>query len=92
MKSILVALALAGSLAVPGLAQAMDDMSCADFTAMDSQGQMDAIASMEGGMAADGMMAGDAMASDDMTMAVATACTEHPDMMVGEAMKGAAGH
>ena len=48
MRGFVVVLTLAGSLALPNLAQAMEDMSCADFTAMDAQGQMDTIASMEG--------------------------------------------
>ena len=38
--------------------------------------------------AGDAMMAADTMAPDAMTEAVTTACAEHPDMMLGEAMKG----
>ena len=104
MRNFVVALTLAGSLALPGLASAMDDMTCADFTAMDSKGQMETVGMMqhsEGGMAAgdnmaaggtmaagDNMAAGDGMmASHDETMTVTTACDDHPDMMLGDAMK-----
>lgn len=41
----------------------------------------------EGGMAEGGMMAGDAMAAEDAARRVAAACAEHPDMMLGEAMR-----
>ena len=95
MRGFVVALTLAGSLALPVLAQAMEDMSCADFSAMDAQGQMDTIASMEGDdmmAAGGGMAAGDSMADEEMTKGVAMACSEHPEMMLGEAMKGAMGH
>ena len=74
----------------------MDDMTCADFSAMDAHGRMEAVTAMEGDMAAGGgmmaageaMMAADDTAPDEKTEAVTTACAEHPDMMLGDAMKG----
>ena len=46
-----MALTLAGSLALPALAVAMDDMTCADFAAMDRDGRMEAVTAMDDGMA-----------------------------------------
>ena len=90
MTRIFLALALTGLAAVPALA--MDDMSCADFAAMDSDARMAAMAEMTpamGDAAAGGMMATtEAMSPEDTMMAAETACTEHPDMMLGEAMQG----
>jgi hypothetical protein len=55
----------------PALAMSGSDMSCADFTAMDSSGRMAAVHEMETGMmSGDKMTAGGnsgAMASDKMT-------------------------
>jgi hypothetical protein len=90
MTRIFLAMALAGFAAAPVLA--MDDMPCADFTAMDAAGQAETVAMMEEGMGAmapaGGMMAStEAMSPEDTAMAVASTCAEHPDMMVGEAMK-----
>lgn len=94
MRGFFVGLTLAGALAFPLMSQAMDDMTCADFTAMDAPGQMDAVSMMGDSMAAgdtmapaDAMAGGDMMAADEMTKAVSTTCADHPDMMVGEAMK-----
>ena len=92
MKGIFAAMALAASLAVPALAQGMDKMTCAAFTAMDGKGQMDALAGMEQGgmMASGGMAAGNGMAAgvaaDETAKAVATTCADHPEMMVDDAM------
>jgi len=91
MTRIFLTIALAGFAAAPVFA--MDDMACADYTAMDAAGQAKTVSMMEEGMASmeasGGMMAStDAMSPEDTAMAVATACTEHPDMMVGETMKG----
>lgn len=88
---LVMAVAAGGFAAAPVLA--MDDMSCADFTAMDAAGQAEAVATMEVGMGAmapaGGMMAStEAMSPEDTAMEVATACAEAPDMMVGDAMKG----
>lgn len=83
MKRILLALALAGSASLPAFAQSAmmsgDTMTCADYTAMDSAGQMKAMEAMDSGMSAD-----DQMKSGEMLV---TACKDHPDMMVGDAMK-----
>ncbi len=89
MIRTIFAIALTGSAAAPAFA--MDDMSCADFSAMDAAGQMHAMSEMdEGMMGSGGMMAStdatDAMSPEDTTKAVASTCADHPDMMVGEAM------
>lgn len=55
MTRFLLAIAVAGFAAAPVFA--MDDMSCADFTAMDRDAQMQALSGMEGGMASEGGMA-----------------------------------
>lgn len=90
MTRIFLAMAMAGFAAAPVLA--MDDMACADYTAMDAAGQAETVAMMEEGMAmepAGGMMAStEATSPEDTAMAAAAACAEHPDMMLGEAMKG----
>ena len=83
MKRILLALAIAGSAALPAFAQSTmmsgDTMSCADYTAMDSDGQMKAMETLDAGMSADDQMKSGAMLAD--------ACKDHPDLMVGDAMK-----
>jgi len=83
MKRIFLALAIAGSATLPAFAQgammAPDTMTCADFTAMDHDGMMGAMQSMDGGMSADDQTKAGAMLNDT--------CKEHPDMMVGDAMK-----
>ena len=99
MKTLLAATILIGSLSVPAFAQMADDMSCADFMAMDSSGQMQAMEAMGGAMAGGAMMSseGDAMTSDamagehmEMTAdAVADACADHGDMMVQDAIEQA---
>jgi hypothetical protein len=79
-KMILLAGVLSGAMAYPALAQmSSDDMSCADFMAMDADAQMAAIHAMTsdnmmgedagaGGMMAEGdnMAAGDNMSGDQM--------------------------
>jgi hypothetical protein len=108
MKKLLATTMLAGGLmASPAFAQmSSEDMSCADFVAMDSSGQMEAMKSMAGGMASDAMkssdMASDAMKSGDMKSGdmasgdmdvtaddVVSACADHPDMMVHDAVEQA---
>jgi len=83
MTRILLALALAGSASLPAFAQSTmmsgDTMSCSDYTAMDSAGQMKAMETMDAGMSAD-----DQMKSGEM---LASTCKDHPDMMVDDAMK-----
>ena len=89
MKGILAAIAVAGAFATAGLAQdamSADTMTCADFSAMDSAGQMEAIGSMETGDAG----AEDTQSEDMATKALA-ACEAHPDMTVGEAMESMGG-
>lgn len=105
MKTLLATTILVASLSVPAFAQMADDMSCTDFMAMDSSGQMQAMESMAGAMAGDAMMsseggdamksdamAGDAMAGDHMGVTadtVADACADHGDMMVQDAIEQA---
>ena len=89
MIRTILAIAVVGFAAAPALAMA--DMSCADYTAMDAAGQAKAMTDMQEGMAAGGMMAApdpaaSEMSPEDMAMAALTACAEHPDMMIGEAM------
>ena len=99
MRGLAAALTVAGSLVLPALAVAMDDMSCADFGAMDPEGRMAAVTAMDDAMAAgggmvaagDAMMAADTMTPDARTEAITTACAEHPDMMLGETMQGITG-
>lgn len=66
MKLLVTAAAIAGTIAFPAFAQdaAMDTstMTCADFTAMDAEGQMMAMEAMQTSMT-------DGMASDDATAA-----------------------
>jgi hypothetical protein len=68
MKTLLATVVMSGLLIGPALAGS--DMSCADFTAMDSSGRMAAVHEVETGMmSGDKMTAGDnsgAMASDKM--------------------------
>jgi hypothetical protein len=98
MKMLLLASTIvSGMLIAPAFAQMASDMSCADFTAMDSSGQMAAVESMASGMASDkmapaGNMTSDAMGSDKMgvtTENVAQACAGQSDMMVHDAMEKA---
>ena len=95
---ILLAIAMSAVMAAPVFA--MDDMSCADFMAMDNDAQTHALMEMQEGMSdgdsmssdTSGSMASDSMASDSMAAddpsAVVQACTDHPDMMVGDAIGG----
>jgi hypothetical protein len=106
MKRLLATTMLAGLMASPAFAQMSSDMSCADFVAMDSSGQMEAMESMVGGMASEAMkssdMASDAMKSGDLKSGemasgevevtaddVISACADHPDMMVHDAVEQA---
>jgi hypothetical protein len=92
MIRLVFALALAG-LTGPAFAMTADDMSCADYTAMESADQMAAMAPAEGAMdeggTAGAMMSADedAMSPEHMAMEAAEACDAHPDMTVGDAMK-----
>jgi hypothetical protein len=94
MKTLFATTILLGSLAFPAFAQMADDMSCADFMAMDSSGQMEAMKSMGGMIEGDAMMSegddaakSEDMASDQMEVTaktVAQSCEGHDDMMVTE--------
>jgi hypothetical protein len=90
MNRFLMTIVLAGMAAAPALA--MEDMTCADFTAMDAAKQAETVAMMSDpdGMAS-GMMAasGDAMMAGDPTADLAAACAAHPDMMLDDAMNDA---
>jgi len=67
VKHIILAAAILGAVAAPAFAAAEADMTCAQFTAMDSSGQMAAIhAAMEAGAMASDHMDTDKMASDKM--------------------------
>ena len=113
MTRTLTAILVAGFAAVPAFA--MEDMTCAEFTAMSLDEQTETVSMMgegmapeggmmaegttaeggmmaeeeadEGGMAEGGMMAADAMAAEDTARRVASACADHPEMMLGEAMQ-----
>jgi hypothetical protein len=112
MTRILTPILFACFAAAPAVA--MEDMTCADFTAMSLDEQTETVSMMtegmvseggmmaegmaeggmmaeeatgEGGMAGGGMMAGEAMAAEDAARRVASACEEHPEMMLGEAMQ-----
>jgi len=80
-KKILLACVLSGTMAYPALAQmSSDDMSCADFMAMDASAQMDAIHGVSSG----GMMAGDDnMAGEDNMMADGDNMAGEDNMMAG---------
>lgn len=78
MKQILAVIIIAGSFASAGSAQ--DAMTCADFSAMDSAGQMAAVEGM-GNMGAE-----DTESEERMTKALA-ACEAHPEMTLSEAME-----
>ena len=66
MNKLLATTLLASFLAVPAFADSSaQNMTCDDYMAMDSAGQMGAVASMSDNMAADNMSA-DSMTSDDM--------------------------
>ena len=105
MRTLLAMAMLSGVLIAPAFAQmSAEDMTCTDFTAMDSSAQMAAVDSMEGAMGAmaSDKMSSDAMSSGDMAAGdmaaeeapltaekVAAACTDHPDMMVHDAVEQA---
>lgn len=97
MTRILLMLAMAGAVAAPVFAMdamSADKMSCADYIAMDSAGQMKSVDMMKMGgsgsadsMSSGSMSASSKMSTDDMMMTAETDCAAHPDMMVGDAMK-----
>ena len=105
MKTLLATTIFFSLLAFPAFAQmSMDDMSCADFVAMDSSAQMEAMGSMGSGMesgeSSDTMasdseseeMKSEDMASGEMEVtaeSVAEACADQPDMMVNDAIEKA---
>jgi hypothetical protein len=70
MRTLLAMTILSGVLFSPAFAQmSAEDLSCADFTAMDPSAQMAAVSSMESGMesgGASGAMSSDSMESDAM--------------------------
>ncbi|MGB8622225.1 MAG: HdeA/HdeB family chaperone [Paracoccaceae bacterium] len=105
MKQLMIGLAIAGmaggfGIAAQAASHGMDysQMTCAEFTAMDAEAQMNAVKGMQ--MASDDMssdnmasdnMESDSMASDDMAMqdsaaAIVAACEGNPDMMAMDAM------
>jgi hypothetical protein len=101
VRTLLLMTILSGVLISPAFAQmSADHMSCADFTAMNSNGQMAAVDKMGGAMKSgdSGAMSSDAMSSDKASgkmasdrapvtaQSVAAACADHPDMTVHEAM------
>lgn len=104
MKRILLTSILAAGFAAPALAQMSGPMSCEEFSAMDADGQMEAVESMHGAQAEDDM-GGDAMTeggsdsstesqsagSEDQMAAAQEACDAHPDMTVSEAMEAEKG-
>jgi hypothetical protein len=103
VRTLLLMTILSGVLISPAFAQmSADDMSCGDFTAMDSSGQMAAVDKMGGAMKSgdSDAMSSDAMSSGDKASgemasemapvtaeSVAAACADHPDMTVHDAMK-----
>ena len=112
MTRTFTAILVAGFAVAPAFA--MEDMTCADFTAMSLEEQTETVSMMDEGMAPEGgmmaedatdeggmmaeeeagegemaeggMMAADSMAAEDTARRVASACAEHPEMMLGEAM------
>tara|TARA_R110002096_G_scaffold16012_7_gene54780 strand:+ start:143 stop:448 length:306 start_codon:yes stop_codon:yes gene_type:complete len=96
MRTILTTIALSTLLATSAFARsdgmAGGSMTCQDFLAMDSAGQMKAMGDMKSGdkmmKSDDKMKSGDKMMkSGDMTKTALAACEEYPDMTVGEAVK-----
>jgi hypothetical protein len=94
-----MAIVVAGFAAAPAFA--MEDMTCADFTAMSLQEQIETLSTMDEGMAPEGgmmaeeagegmaeggMMAAEDMAAEDTARRLASTCAEHPEMMLGEAI------
>jgi hypothetical protein len=95
MKTLLATVVMSGLLIGPALAGS--DMSCADFTAMDSSGRMAAVHEVETGMmSGDKMTAGDnsgAMASDKMAsdkMASDKMGSDHMDVTAESVAKACA--
>jgi hypothetical protein len=87
-----------GAVTVSASAQPTDGMKCAAFTAMDSKAQMVAIRSIAGLMPPDDRMSADergpgkmavggAMSAEAVFKRVSGYCRDHPDMMIGDAMK-----
>jgi hypothetical protein len=102
VRTLLLMTILSGVLISPAFAQmSAEHMSCADFTAMDSSGQMAAVDKMGGAMKSgdSGAMSSEARSSGDKASgkmasemapvtaeSLAKACADHPDMTVHEAM------
>lgn len=87
MTRILLAIAMAGALTAPAFAQS-DETTCADFTAMDSEGQTQAMTDLHAKMAVSGEATSEteAMAPEMMASEAVAACDAHPDMTVEAAM------
>jgi hypothetical protein len=87
---MLVALSLVGGLAMPALAQeASEAMVCSDFLALSAEEQMDAMATAQ--LAEEAEPAAASAPDEETAEAVVAACTEHDDMMLGDAMTEAMG-
>ncbi|MCX7302856.1 MAG: hypothetical protein NTV73_00745 [Hyphomicrobiales bacterium] len=107
---LLQAVVLTASLGMPvradaGAMSTGPEMTCAEFSAMDTDGQMQAMATMAAApdaMASDAMateattagaMANEgAMADEDHLKAAVAACDGHADMMAADAMHTAVAH
>jgi hypothetical protein len=88
MKHMLTALILAGGLAIPALAQeASEAMVCSDFMALSAEEQAEAMATAQ--MAEATEPAAASTPDDESGTAVVAACTENPEMLLGDAMKEA---
>jgi hypothetical protein len=88
MKLMLTALALAAGLAMPALAQeASEAMVCSDFLALGADEQMEAMATAQLGESTEPAEA--STPDSESGTAVVAACTENPEMMLGDAMKEA---
>ncbi len=86
MKTFLMTTVFSGLMAFPAFAQMSDDMSCADFMAMDASAQMKAVMEADS-TASDDMMADDAMAEDAMADdAMADDAMAEDDMMAKDDM------
>ena len=75
MKLLLTTAILAGAAAIPAFAQDAATMTCADFLAMDSTQQQEALTSIQTAMASDPAATGDAAATDTAAADAAAAAT-----------------
>jgi hypothetical protein len=82
MKNVLAAAVVSAFFAMPAMAQ---DVTCADFTAMDAEAQAEAFAALQedNSGAAQG---NDAAATDMTSEALVEACTDTPDVSIRDAM------